>query len=58
MGRAWGCLDFFPDKLAIIFLFGLIAGWYYYRERNLAPLMVTHALPDLWSVGLVILGLI
>jgi membrane protease YdiL (CAAX protease family) len=48
---------FFVDKLLITALFGIIAGWYYHRERNPLPLMVAHALLDLRSFGLAILDL-
>jgi hypothetical protein len=43
---------FFPDKLASTFLLGLVAGYYYTRERKLLPLMLTHAFMDIWSYGL------
>ena len=43
---------FFPDKLIVTFLLGLVAGVYYVRERKLLPLMATHALMDIWSYGL------
>jgi membrane protease YdiL (CAAX protease family) len=43
---------FFPDKLLATFILGLVAGAYYVRERKLAPLMITHALMDIWSYGL------
>ena len=47
---------FFPDKVAITFLLGLITGWYYQREHNLLPLIVAHVVLDLRSLGLTILG--
>lgn len=43
---------FFPDKVAATFLLGLVAGWYYARERTLVPLMAVHAFMDLWSYGI------
>jgi len=43
---------FFPDKLLATFILGLVAGAYYVRERRLVPLMVAHALMDIWSYGL------
>ena len=33
------------------FLFGIVTGYYYVRERNLIPLMITHAVVDFWSFG-------
>ncbi|MBI5029780.1 MAG: CPBP family intramembrane metalloprotease [Chloroflexi bacterium] len=41
-----------PDKLLTTFLFGVVAGLYYARERNLIPLMQTHIVMDVWSFGL------
>lgn len=41
-----------PDKLLTTFLFGIVAGLYYARERNLIPLMITHIFMDVWSFGL------
>jgi len=41
-----------PDKLVVTFLFGLIAGAYYVRERNLPVLMVSHVLIDVIAFGL------
>lgn len=43
---------FFPDKLLVTFLLGLVAGFYYTRERKLLPLMFTHAFTDIWSYGI------
>lgn len=43
---------FLPDKLVVTFLFGIAAGWYYLRERNLLVLMFSHWVLDLWSFGL------
>lgn len=43
-----------PDKLLVTFLFGIIAGLYFVRERNLVPLMVTHTILDLWPNGLLL----
>ncbi len=42
---------FLPDKLVVTFLIGLLTGWYYLRERNLLPLMVTHWFVDPSSFG-------
>jgi membrane protease YdiL (CAAX protease family) len=42
------------DKLAVTFLFGLIAGFYYARERNLLVLMVAHVVVDVIGYGLTI----
>jgi len=47
---------FIPDKLAVTFLFGLIAGAYYVRERNLAVLMSTHIMVDIIAFALKILA--
>lgn len=41
-----------PAKLMTTFCFGMVAGWYYARERNLVPLMFTHIVVDVWSFGL------
>ena len=43
---------FFPDKLLVTFLIGIVAGMYYTRERNLLPLIFTHWFMDVWSFGL------
>jgi len=43
---------FFPDKLLVTFLLGVVAGFYYTRERKLLPLMFTHAFIDIWSYGI------
>jgi membrane protease YdiL (CAAX protease family) len=40
-----------PLHWPFTFLFGIVTGCYYVRERNLVPLMVTHTLVDLWSFG-------
>ena len=45
-----------PDKLLTTFLFGIVAGLYYIRERNLVPLMITHIVMDVWSFGLSVLN--
>lgn len=55
IGAIWFSLIhgvFLPDKLAVTFVWGLIAGAYYLRERNLIPLMAAHLVTDLWSVAL------
>jgi len=41
-----------PDKLAVTFLFGLIAGAYYVRERNLPVLIVSHIVLDVIAFAL------
>jgi len=41
-----------PDRLLVTFLIGIVAGYYYTRERNLVPLMVTHTVVDVWSFAL------
>jgi len=41
-----------PDKLVVTFLFGLIAGAYYVRERNLPVLMVSHVVLDVIAFAL------
>jgi membrane protease YdiL (CAAX protease family) len=43
---------FFPDKLLVTFLLGLVTGIYYTRERKLFPVMFTHTFADIWSYGL------
>jgi len=40
------------DKLAVTFTFGLIAGTYYVRERNLPVLMISHVVADMVGFGL------
>jgi hypothetical protein len=45
---------FFPVKLLVTFLIGIVTGLYYTRERNLVPLMVTHLIADVWSFGLLL----
>lgn len=40
-----------PIHWVFTFLFGIVAGYYYSRERNLVPLMISHAVIDLWSFG-------
>jgi membrane protease YdiL (CAAX protease family) len=55
VGAIWFSLIhgvFLPDKLLVTFVWGLIAGAYYLRERNLLPLMATHLVTDLWSFAL------
>jgi len=44
------------DKLAVTFLFGIIAGAYYIRERNLVVLMVSHVTLDIIAFALTILA--
>jgi len=41
-----------PGKLVVTFLFGLIAGAYYVRERNLPVLMVSHVVLDVIAFSL------
>jgi membrane protease YdiL (CAAX protease family) len=43
---------FLPDKLLVTFLLGIVAGYYYARERNLIPLIFTHWFVDVWSFGI------
>ncbi len=43
---------FLPDKLAAVFLIGLTNGWYYLSQRNLVPLIIAHAVLNLWSFSL------
>ena len=43
---------FFPDKLVVTLIIGLITGYYYSRERSLLPLIATHWLVDVWSFGI------
>jgi len=43
---------FILDKLIVTFLFGLIAGIYYARERNLVVLTVTHVVLDVIAFAL------
>lgn len=55
VGAVWFSLIhgvFLPDKLVVTFVWGLIAGLYYLRERNLVPLIAAHLVTDLWSFGL------
>jgi membrane protease YdiL (CAAX protease family) len=40
-----------PLHWPFTFLYGLLAGYYYGRERNLIPLMITHAFVNLWTFG-------
>jgi len=42
---------FFPDKLLVTFLIGIVTGIYYIRERTLLPIIFTHWLMDVWSFG-------
>jgi len=44
------------DKMAVTFLFGIIAGAYYVRERNLAVLIVTHVTLDIVAFALAFLA--
>lgn len=44
------------DKLAVTFLFGIIAGAYYVRERNLVVLIVTHVTLDIIAFALAFLA--
>jgi membrane protease YdiL (CAAX protease family) len=55
IGAVWFSLIhgvFLPDKLLVTFVWGLLAGIYYLRERNLLPLMAAHLVTDLWSYAL------
>jgi len=40
-----------PLHWPFTFLFGIVTGYYYVRERNLIPLMIAHAIVDFWSFG-------
>jgi membrane protease YdiL (CAAX protease family) len=40
-----------PFHWVFTFVFGIVAGYYYTRERNLVPLMIAHAGVNLWSFG-------
>jgi membrane protease YdiL (CAAX protease family) len=40
------------DKLIVTFVWGIIAGCYYIRERNLPVLMATHIIIDMIAFGL------
>ena len=46
---------FLIDKLILTFILGLAAGFYYLRERNLLPLMISHYIADLWTFALTVL---
>jgi membrane protease YdiL (CAAX protease family) len=46
---------FLIDKLLLTFILGLVTGFYYLRERNLIPLMVSHYIADLWTFALSVL---
>jgi len=47
---------FLFDKIVVTFLFGIIAGFYYVRERNLLVLILTHIAVDVISYALTIFG--
>ena len=47
---------FLPDKIVVTFVFGIIAGFYYVRERNLLVLILTHIVVDVISYALTIFG--
>jgi membrane protease YdiL (CAAX protease family) len=42
--------------LVVTFLVGIIAGWYYWKERNLIPVIIAHWLLDVWGYGIFVLG--
>ena len=44
------------DKIAVTFLFGVVAGLYYVRQRNLLVLIVSHIMVDVISYALTIFG--
>ena len=46
---------FLIDKLLLTFILGLVTGFYYLRERNLFPLMLSHYIVDLWTFALSVL---
>jgi membrane protease YdiL (CAAX protease family) len=41
-----------PDRFLVTLLLGMVAGYYYYRERKLLPLIAAHMILDMWSFGL------
>ena len=43
---------FVVDKLLVTFVWGIIAGIYYVKERNLPVLMITHVMVDMITFGL------
>ncbi|UCH05652.1 MAG: CPBP family intramembrane metalloprotease [Candidatus Thorarchaeota archaeon] len=43
---------FLVDKIIMTFLFGLIAGYYYVKERNLPVLIVAHIVVDVVTFGM------
>jgi membrane protease YdiL (CAAX protease family) len=47
---------FLPIRLLVTFVWGVIAGFYYTRERTLVPLIVTHVVVDVWSFGLLLIA--
>lgn len=49
---------FFPGKLLVTFLTGILAGLYFVRERNLVPLMIAHAVVDVWAFALSVMGVL
>ena len=40
---------FLVDKLVVTFIVGLMTGWYYWKERNLLPVMAAHWILDVWG---------
>lgn len=53
---SWACIHgvYLPDKLLVTFLIGIPAAWYYASERRLLSLTISHAVPNLWSFGLML----
>jgi membrane protease YdiL (CAAX protease family) len=47
---------FIIDKLIMTFVFGLIAGFYYVRERNLPVLIIAHVVVDVVTFGMSVYG--
>jgi membrane protease YdiL (CAAX protease family) len=47
---------FLIDKLVVTFAFGLIAGLYYVKERNLPVLIVTHIIVDIITFAMTVYG--
>ena len=45
---------FVIDRMLVTFMFGLIAGFYYVRERNLPVLIFSHVIVDIVTFSLVI----
>lgn len=46
---------FFPDKLLVTFVIGIVFGIYYIRQRALLPVMIAHWIMDVWSFSIFLL---